>query len=187
MQTHEKYQLTDPPFLTAVFNNPRWAWIWIPVRLYLAYVWINAGWAKIGNPAWTETGTAIQGYWTRALENPDPAHPTIAYDWYRAFIQALLEGGHQVWFSKLVVAGELLVGIALLLGLLTGAAAFAAGFMNWNYMMAGSAGVNPGLFILALLLVLAWKTAGWWGLDRWILPLVGTPWKPGRLFSKRTG
>lgn len=56
--------------------------------------------------------------------------------------------------------------------------------MNWNFMMAGSASVNPMLFALSVLVILAWKTAGWWGLDRWLLPLLGTPWKPGRLFEK---
>jgi uncharacterized membrane protein YphA (DoxX/SURF4 family) len=98
-----------------------------------------------------------------------------------------LGGGTYAWFAKMVVFGELFVGIALLLGLFTGAAAFFAGFMNWNYMMVGSASTNPVLILLAILLLLAWKTAGWWGLDRWVFPLVGTPWKPGRLFAKRTG
>jgi aldehyde dehydrogenase (NAD+) len=28
------------------------------------------------------------------------------------------------------------------------------------------------------LLMLAWKTAGWLGLDRWLLPALGTPWDP---------
>ena len=27
------------------------------------------------------------------------------------------------------------------------------------------------------MIVLAWKVAGWWGLDRWALPLLGTPWQ----------
>jgi len=31
---------------------------------------------------------------------------------------------------------------------------------------------------------LAWKTAGWWGLDRWILPALGTPWRPGLIFRR---
>jgi thiosulfate dehydrogenase [quinone] large subunit len=31
--------------------------------------------------------------------------------------------------------------------------------------------------------VLAWKTAGWIGLDRWRLPPVGTPWRPGGLLE----
>jgi thiosulfate dehydrogenase [quinone] large subunit len=34
---------------------------------------------------------------------------------------------------------------------------------------------------VSVLLILAWKTAGWYGLDRWLLPLVGTPWAAGRV------
>jgi thiosulfate dehydrogenase (quinone) large subunit len=34
-------------------------------------------------------------------------------------------------------------------------------------------------------LSLAWKTAGWIGLDRWLLPLLGMPWRGGALFGKR--
>ena len=27
--------------------------------------------------------------------------------------------------------------------------------------------------------MLAWKVAGYYGLDRYVLPLLGTPWHPG--------
>lgn len=67
---------------------------------------------------------------------------------------------------------------------ITGIAAFLGGFMNWNYMMAGTASVYQMAFMVSVLVILARKTAGWWGLDRWLLPLIGTPWKPGRLFKK---
>jgi thiosulfate dehydrogenase (quinone) large subunit len=40
------------------------------------------------------------------------------------------------------------------------------------------------LFAIATWLVLAWRNAGWIGLDRWLLPAVGTPWKGGHLFAK---
>ncbi|HEY4693325.1 MAG TPA: DoxX family protein, partial [Bellilinea sp.] len=109
--------------------------------------------------------------------------PMIAVDWYRTFIQAMLDSGSYVWFSKLVVAGEIIIGAALILGLFTGIAAFAGGFMNWNFMMAGTASINPILFTLSILLILAWKNAGWLGLDRWVLPLLGTPWQPGKAFK----
>jgi thiosulfate dehydrogenase [quinone] large subunit len=49
--------------------------------------------------------------------------------------------------------------------------------MNWNFVMAGAASTNGMLFAIAVLLVLAWKVGGWYGLDRWLLPLLGTPWK----------
>jgi len=48
--------------------------------------------------------------------------------------------------------------------------------MNWNFIMAGAASTNAVLFTLAILLVLAWKVAGYYGLDYYLLPLFGTPW-----------
>ena len=80
--------------------------------------------------------------------------------------------------------GEFLVGVALILGIFTGIAAFFGGFMNANYLMAGAVSTNPILFILAAGIILAWKIAGWWGLDRWVLPVLGTPWKPGSIFRR---
>ena len=65
----------------------------------------------------------------------------------------------------------------MVLGALVGIAAFAGAFMNWNFIMAGSASTNGLLFALAIALMLAWKVAGWYGLDRWLLPLLGTPWQ----------
>ena len=177
---------TDPPVAIRLFNSTTWApIIWLLIRLYMAYQWISAGIEKAENPAWTVTGAALKGFWTSATALPKGnAHPAVAFGWYRAFLSFMLDSGSYVWFSKLVVAGEILVGVALLLGIFTGIAAFIGGFMNWNFMMAGSASTNPMLFILALLLVLAWKTAGWWGLDRFILPRLGTPWQPGKVFVK---
>lgn len=175
----------DPPLATALFNHTEWAWLWLLVRLYLGYTWLTSGLGKLSNPAWVQTGAALKGFWERAAAVPDaPARPVIAFDWYRMFIQALLDGSHYVWFAKLVTAAELLIGIALILGLFTGIAAFFGGAMNWNFMMAGTASTNPLLFVLAVLLILAWKTAGWWGFDRWVLPLLGTPWSPGTAFNK---
>ena len=39
------------------------------------------------------------------------------------------------------------------------------------------------LFAAAVWLTLAWKAAGWIGLDRWLLPLLGMPWRGGVLFD----
>ena len=79
------------------------------------------------------------------------------------------------------------MGIALILGIFTGLAAFFGSIMNMNYLLAGAVSTNPILFAIATLLVLAWKTAGWWGLDRWVLPVLGTPWQPGLIFHEHGG
>jgi thiosulfate dehydrogenase (quinone) large subunit len=181
----QKPVFIDPPFAQSLLSSPAWSWLWLIARIYVGYQWIEAGLEKLSNPAWTVTGAALKGFWTGAIKVPDaPARPAIAFDWYRGFIEMMLNSGAYTWFAKLVVIGELAIGIALVLGLFTGIAAFFGGFMNWNFMMAGSASTNPVLFILSVLLVLAWKSAGWLGLDRWVLPLVGTPWQPGTITAR---
>jgi thiosulfate dehydrogenase [quinone] large subunit len=54
-----------------------------------------------------------------------------------------------------------------------------------NYMLAVSISINPILLFLSIFLILAWKTAGWWGLDRWVLIDLGTPWSPGLAFQDK--
>ncbi len=180
------YRLIDPPLATSLFNSVYMSWLWLAVRLYLGYTWITSGWGKIGNPGWMQTGEALKGFWERAVIIPEaPARPAIAFNWYRSFITAMLESGSYTRFAKLVAIGELVIGIALVLGLFTWLFAFLGGAMNWNFMMAGSASINPVMLILSILLILAWKTAGWLGFDRWLLVQVGTPWQPGLLFQRK--
>jgi thiosulfate dehydrogenase [quinone] large subunit len=177
--------VTESPFARALFGSTRLAWLWLIVRLWLGFDWLQHGLEKAGNPAWTQTGLALKGFWTNAIKiPPPPARPPIAYDWYRSFIEALLDGGHYTWFAKLIVFSELAIGIALVLGVLVGITAFFGAFLNWNFMMAGTAATNPMLFTVSILLMLAWRTAGWWGADRWLLPLLGARWKPGRVFER---
>ncbi|MBI4790362.1 MAG: DoxX family protein [Chloroflexi bacterium] len=175
-------QIADPPFTRFFFSDTRMAWLWAIVRLYMAYTWITSGFGKLNNPAWVNTGDALKNYWLGALK-VDPK-PVITFDWYRAFIQFLVDTQSWTWFSKLVVAGELLVGIALLLGAFTGVAALFGGLMNWSVMLAGTTSVNPVFFLLSVLLIVAWKTAGYWGLDRFLLPALGTPWRLGLVLRR---
>ena len=174
--SHRDVQVNDPPIARFLYSDTRFAWVWLVARLYVAYVWLSSGTGKLANPGWVSDGSALKGFWLNAIK-VDPK-PVIAFDWYRQFLQYMLDIQAYAWFSKLVVAGELTIGFCLLLGAFTGFAAFAGGFMNWNFMMAGTASTNPVLFTLSILLILAWKTSGYWGLDRYILPFLGTPWKP---------
>jgi thiosulfate dehydrogenase (quinone) large subunit len=179
--------IPDPPITRSLTSNTRWSWLWLLARVYVGWTWLSAGLGKLQNPAWMETGVALRGFWERAVAIPEGSPPPIAFDWYRQFIQSLLEGGHYAWFAPLIAVSETFVGTAMILGAFVGIVAFAGAFLNWNFMMAGTVSTNPLLFTLSILLILAWKTAGWWGLDRWLLPLLGTPWKPGRVFQDDSG
>ena len=171
-----EHVIQDPPFVKWLLTNPRASWIWLILRVWLGYQWISSSLGKISNPAWVSTGEALKGFWTNAVKIPETGRPPIAFDWYRTFIQSMLDSQSYTWFAKLVAYGELLIGIALILGAFTGIAAFFSGFMNWNFMMAGSASTNPMLFIAAVTIILAWKIAGYLGADYFLLPWIGTPW-----------
>jgi len=178
----------DPKFMRILFSTTRFAWVWAIVRVWLGYKWIDASLHKIGNEAWTTTGFALKGFWERAVAIPQPpGRPAITYDWYRSFLQYLLDIQAYTWFAKLISYGELIIGIALIVGAFVGIAAFLGAFMNINFMLAGAASTNPVLFTVAILLILAWKVAGYYGVDRYLLPALGTPWKPGRVFTPNRG
>ena len=178
----------DPKFVRILFSTTRFAWLWAIIRVWVGYIWIKSSLTKIGVDAWTGNGLALKGFWERAVTVPQPpARPAIAFDWYRSFLQYMLDIQAYTWFGKLVAYGELLIGVALVIGAFVGIAAFFGGFMNWNFMMAGSASINPVLFTLAILLILAWKVAGYYGVDAYMLPALGTPWKPGKAFTPNRG
>ncbi len=174
--------IEESPLSRALFGDVRWAWLWLFLRLYLGWEWLQAGLGKIGNPAWTgsDAGTALTGFVNGALTKTSGAHPDVQ-GWYAWFLQNVVLPNATTW-SYLVTVGEVLVGLSLILGIFTGLSAFFGSFMNVNYLLAGTVSINPILFVIATWLVLAWKTAGWWGLDRWVLPALGTPWSPGYVF-----
>lgn len=170
----------EPPFSRFLFNDTRTAILWLAARLYVGWAWFDAGQHKLQDPAWMETGKAIQGFWTRAVAVPaPPARPVITYDWYRGFLQFLLDNETHVWFAKLIAVGETLVGLALILGIFTGFAALTGSFMSMNFMLAGTVSTNPVMLVIAILILMAWKVAGIIGVDRFLLPALGTPWKSG--------
>ncbi|MCD6057854.1 MAG: DoxX family protein [Thermomicrobiales bacterium] len=83
-------------------------------------------------------------------------------------------------------SGLTLAGIALILGVLTGPAAFVGGCLSIGLWDSAGVLVVTLLFAAVVWLVLAWKTAGWIGFDRWLLPLIGMPWRGGELLGERT-
>ena len=166
----------ENPLSKFLFSSTRSAWIWLIIRLYLGYTWLNAGWHKVTAETWTgaKSGAAIEGFVKGALAKAEQGKDVSG--WYASFLEHVVLPNSK-WFAYLVAYGEVLVGLGLIVGLLTGIAAFFGGFMNASFLFAGTVSTNPLLFILATWLVLAWKVAGWYGLDRWALRFLGTPWK----------
>jgi thiosulfate dehydrogenase (quinone) large subunit len=170
-------EVEGPAFAQYLFGNTRAGLFWLPVRIFLGFEWLEAGWHKLTGGGWIDGGTSLLGYWQNAAKIPEaPAHPAITFEWYRSFLQTLIDIHAQPWFAWLITFGEIAVGIGLRLGVLTGIAAFFGALMNMSFLLAGSASVNPIMFTFAVGLMLAWKVAGYYGVDRYLLPRLGVPW-----------
>jgi thiosulfate dehydrogenase [quinone] large subunit len=172
-------ELEGPDLVRSLLRDVQWGWVWLPLRLYAGWMWLGAGRGKVGSPAWTggDAGASLTAFAHAAVQKAGGAHPAVQ-NWYASYLQNLVLP-HAAFWSQLVAWGELAVGIGLIIGAFTGLAAFFGGVMNVNYLLAGSTSTNPNLLVAALVLMLAWRTAGAWGLDRWLLPALGTPWRPG--------
>jgi len=166
--------LKDPNFVKTLLNNPVSGLLWLVVRVWVGLQWLNAGLHKLETPAWVQTGTALKGFWAAAVAIPTTGTAPIHYAWYRDFLQMMLNAQAYTWFAKLVAFGETAIGIAMILGIFTGFAALMGGFMNFNFMMAGSASINPMLFALEVLLIAAWKVAGYFGADFFLFAWIKT-------------
>lgn len=178
-------QIPEPSITRFLFADTRLAWLWALLRIWLGWQWLSAGWGKVTNPAgvWVgeKAGTAITGFLNGALSKTSGDHPDVQ-GWYASFIQNFALPNAPT-LSYMVAYGEVLVGMGLILGALTGFAAFFGAVMNANFLFAGTISTNPLLLIVALLIVLAWRVAGWWGLDRFLLPWIGVPGHPGTAFE----
>lgn len=175
-------QVDDPGWWKLLLGNVYFSLLWLPLRFFVGLQWLTAGEEKIRGGTW-KSGDALAGYWTNAVAVPEGGRPAIHYGWYRDFLQYMLDHKWYTWFADVIAWGEVLVGIGILVGALVGIAAFFGTVMNFSFQLAGSASTNPVLFGLSVFLILAWKVAGFWGLDRFLLPMLGTPWHRGTIFE----
>lgn len=187
LRTSARRLIHEPGLSRLLFADPRLAPLWALLRVYVGYEWLLAGWGKVTDPAgvWVgeKAGSAVAGFLTGALAKTGGEHPDVQ-GWYAWFLHSVALPNAAV-FSYVVAYGEVLVGVALILGLLTGIAAFFGGVMNASYLLAGTISTNPLLFILATWLVLGWRVAGWWGLDRWVLARLGVTASPAGFHERR--
>ena len=173
-------QFPEPAISRFFFGSTGAAALWFVVRMNVGAQWFIAGWEKVESPAWGTSGVALKGFVNGALAKSSGANPAVQ-GWYASFLQNFVAPNAGL-FSFLVTWGEVAVGLGILFGVLTGIAAGFGVLMNLNYLLAGTVSVNPILGTFALFLCFAWRVCGWIGLDRWLLPALGLPWKPGEIF-----
>jgi thiosulfate dehydrogenase [quinone] large subunit len=161
--------------------------IWLVVRLLLGWNWISGSVEKFGSysSGWAD-GSVVQGFAKGGLAQMTGAHPSViggTFGWNKAWLTWVADTGYR-FIGPIIPFLELTVGVLLVLGLFTGLGAALGLVMNLSFLFAGSDGVNPVYAVAALAIIAAWRVAGYYGLDRWVLPTVGVPWTRSREGSR---
>ncbi|SER84669.1 DoxX family protein [Salipaludibacillus aurantiacus] len=149
-------------FMDFIRNNKIAAGVLTFLRLYIGWQWMTAGWGKITGPE----GFDASGYLTGVVNNEAVIE---TYPTYHAFIESFALPNAGV-FSFMVAWGEFLVGLGLILGILTTAAAFFGIMMNFAFMFAGTVSSNPFLVLLTIFILVAGHNAGRFGGDYFVIP-----------------
>lgn len=137
------------------------AWPLLILRVGTGVMFIIAGWGKVARGA--AFGDGMQGFLSRQ-EN--------MFDFYRGFVESVVIP-NKLLFAYLVAYGELLAGVALVIGLFTRWAALALLFMVVNFWFAKGAGFwvpsnHDSLYILIALTLLFARAGDILGVDGWL-------------------
>jgi thiosulfate dehydrogenase (quinone) large subunit len=155
MRTPRQIRLLSWPF-RSVLASP----VWLVLRFYLASVWLQFGIGKIRG-GWLN-GDALHGLLGAVAAGHTPA-PVPAY---ARVAELLVATGLDRVLSVLIPLTEVAVAAAFVSGVLLVPAAIAATLLNLNLILSGIASIHFDGRIIALqvLLLLAWRVAGYLGL-----------------------
>lgn len=134
--------------------------VWLVLRLYLASVWLQFGIGKMRG-GWLD-GDGLHGLLSAVAAGQTPA----PFPFYARVAQLLVDTGMDRVLSVAIPFAELAVGLAFLTGVLLVPAAIGAILLNANLILSGVASIHFDGRIIALqvLLLLAWRVAGYLGL-----------------------
>ncbi|WP_047982092.1 DoxX family protein [Ornithinibacillus contaminans] len=135
------------------------------IRIYIGYAWVTAGIGKL-----TGGGFDASGFLQGAIASAGGDHPAVQ-GWWATFLEHVALPNAEL-FSFMVMWGEVLVGIALILGIFTNFAALMGITMNFAFLFSGTVSTNAQMVLLTVFLIVAGFNAGRYGLDRWVIPFV---------------
>ena len=151
-------------FVEFIRNNKVVAGVLAIIRVYLGYSWFTAGLGKV------TSGFDASGFIQGAIGNAAGDNPAVQ-GWWAAFLKAVAVPNASL-FSFMVSWGELLVGLALMLGLFTSFAALMGITMNFSFLFSGTVSTNAQMVLLTVFVLVAGINAGRYGLDRWVIPFL---------------
>ena len=127
------------------------------LRLAISYIWLTAGISKLLNPEFINSFPQTLAGFGKGTH----------FDFYSNFLNQYIMP-HALLFAQLTIWGEILTGIAFLLGFPLSLACVAGIFMNLNYFFVATQAPSQFLNIILIFSQLAAYTNGAgkiWGLE----------------------
>jgi|SRR5690625_2904752 len=146
-------------------NSKIAAGILVFLRIFIGYQWMVSGYGKIAGGQFDASGF-LQG----AVAAAGGENPTVQV-WWGTFLETVALPNAGI-FSFLVMWGELLVGIALILGIFTNFSALMGITMNFAFLFSGTVSTNAMMVLITVFIIAAGTNAGRYGLDRWVIPFL---------------
>jgi thiosulfate dehydrogenase (quinone) large subunit len=142
------------------------------VRVWFGWQWMTAGWGKITG------GFDASGFLKGSIAKPVVSHGEVLYPNFTGFLESFALPNVKL-INFLIPWGEFLVGLGLILGCLTTAAAFFGIMMNFMFMFGGTVSSNPWYILWTFIILAAGFNAGRFGADHYVIPYLRS------LFNKK--
>src|SRR4249919_1983269 len=69
----ETIEIEGPAFTRFLFGNSRAGLFWLPIRLFVGFTWLEAGYHKFSGKGWLDGGAALKGNCERGAAVPPTA------------------------------------------------------------------------------------------------------------------
>lgn len=144
----------------------------VPLRLYLGYKWFMSAKVKIDNNWWSNVvlgDSAVSGASPDAASGATGLIPLVGENtpgWYESFVEKVVYP-NSLFFQRMIVLGELVLGILFIIGMFTFLAGIASILLNINFML--STGINDWWFIWASFAMFA-GAGRVLGVDHYLMP-----------------
>lgn len=171
VQQHLDTKVRDPQLTSFLFSDYRSAALWLVIRMYVGFSVLESALFKLADASWMGDGSALKSMWELSLPTFSRYSPEFTLSTYRSIIEFLIANNLHVSLARIFVYSEFFIACAIIIGFFVGIASFFMVLMRVSFLAVGFSVTSPLIFTAGILLMLAWKVAGRWGADRYLLPL----------------
>lgn len=160
---------TMPLPLDNLLTSHRLAGLWAVVRVLLGWAWLQAGWRMAQDTAWMQ-GDRFDCVVESGVANARPIAMLLIC---QGSDPGWLSGAAGAWVARVAAIVATLLGIAVILGVLTGPAMLVGSLAVFVALPPPAVGWAALQLAAVAALLAARSSAGWIGIDRWLAPLMG--------------